>query len=72
MGSPNSLCLQPNLGPINTLSGGEKHNLSIDSVEINLIIELLMRFGSFIILEKRDNLLVEIKESLCTLNLEGF
>lgn len=38
MGSPNSLCLQPNLAPINTLSGGEKHNLSIDSVEINLII----------------------------------
>lgn len=31
-----------------------------------------MCFGSFIISEKRDKLLVEIKESLCALNLEGF
>lgn len=31
-----------------------------------------MCFGSFIISEKRNKLLVEIKESLCALNLEGF
>lgn len=70
-GVSNTLCLQSNLGPKNTLSEG-KNDLIIDLVEMNLIILLSMCFGNFITLEKEDKLLEEVRETLCILNLEGF